>query len=322
MSLASFVYDSNWDAPVFKLLPKNDTGDASGHQSGMVIPIALRKYFPQLENHISGTQPTVDLRIPVILCLNGSEVARVSTRYQMQTWGGTRRPETRLTDNLTPLLNHAKAGDYLLIQRNITLPHLYRLTIVSKTSDDYVELQRSVGNARWGVLGDITPVSDVEIEEAQLEEREREASTFELFELTARTSETRAVRIARSAVFKEMVSKAYSNKCAVTGESLRSPDGSYECEAAHIVPRSRLGADDVRNGLALTRRLHWAFDKGLFSFDEQRRVIVPDHISSIPENEPLANLSGTPLHEPPEIQHQAHRSALQWHRENVLSKHS
>ena len=48
MSLQSILADPAWDAPFFKLLANNDTGAASGHQGGVVIPKELRPYFPSL----------------------------------------------------------------------------------------------------------------------------------------------------------------------------------------------------------------------------------------------------------------------------------
>lgn len=74
--LLQFLNDPAWDAPFFKRLAHNDTGQASGHQGGVVVPKDLRVYFPALDEGLaSANAPTVD-------------------RYL------TRSAESRLTDNL------------------------------------------------------------------------------------------------------------------------------------------------------------------------------------------------------------------------------
>jgi putative restriction endonuclease len=40
--------DEDFDAPLFNVLAHNDTGQAVGHQGGIVIPKDLDPYFPQL----------------------------------------------------------------------------------------------------------------------------------------------------------------------------------------------------------------------------------------------------------------------------------
>ena len=42
-----------------------------------------------------------------------------------------------------------------------------------------------------------------------------------------------------------------------------------EAEAAHIIGKDVLGTDDPRNGLALSRTVHWAFDDGLFTISAE-----------------------------------------------------
>jgi putative restriction endonuclease len=110
----------------------------------------------------------------------------------------------------------------------------------------------------------------------------------------------------------------YNGMCSVCGTALTSPDGRSEIEAAHIVPRRLAGSDDARNGLALCRRHHWAFDQGLFGVNHERAIVVPSQVRDIAANHLLAGLNGSLLHPaaPPNLG--PHGSALQWHRENVL----
>ena len=45
-------------------------------------------------------------------------------------------------------------------------------------------------------------------------------------------------------------------------------------EAAHIRPVAQNGPDTVRNGLALSRTVHWMFDRGLISVDDDYRLLT------------------------------------------------
>ena len=110
----------------------------------------------------------------------------------------------------------------------------------------------------------------------------------------------------------------YERVCAVCGKGFKTPDDKSEIEAAHIVPRRLRGADDVRNGLALCRSHHWAFDQGLFGIEENRTVSVAEKVLAIDENIELSQLAGVQIREATLLDCRAASEALAWHRENVL----
>jgi len=117
--LLQFLRDPAWDAPFFKRLAHNDTGQAAGHQGGVVIPKELRNFFPTLDESLaSATAPTVDRSLAAEMFIPGRQLTTDVVRYQFQTWGGTRQAESRITDNLGPIRNLAHAGDILIMQRN------------------------------------------------------------------------------------------------------------------------------------------------------------------------------------------------------------
>ncbi|MGA7749948.1 MAG: HNH endonuclease [Gallionella sp.] len=318
MTLIALISSTDWDLPFFKVLANNDTGAASGHQGGIVIPMELRPFFPGLSDATSPWNPTTDQRIDADLFVENRFLASVSTRYQYQTWGGTRSPESRLTDQLAPLRNLAHGGDILIFQRSIDRLDKYCLTLVRQSSDEFGALQGLVAGRRWGILSAATPMSDDELATALNQEQQRESSDFSLVDDEALQVESRVFRIARSVAFRLSVTRLYGYTCAVCGESLKSPRGMLELDAAHIVPRSRLGADDARNGLALCKRHHWAFDGGLFGIGSQREIIVPDTVMQIPANAVLANFNGRSIREAGQPHLRAHADALAWHRENIL----
>ncbi|MEW6373213.1 MAG: ATP-binding protein [Pseudomonadota bacterium] len=143
---------AQWSWPAYKVLANNDTGSAPGHQGGIVVPEALRHLFPELSGSLSADVPTVDKKLRAELYECDEHLATVDTRYQYQSWGGARSPESRLTGQLGPLRKRAKGGDLLLIQYNQLDSNLLRLTLIPKTSGEYTAVAKLVGNKRWGAV--------------------------------------------------------------------------------------------------------------------------------------------------------------------------
>lgn len=135
---------------------------------------------------------------------------------------------------------------------------------------------------------------------------------------TATVQEDRAIyrvsRQKREAVFREIVLSNYGFTCAVTGQRFRHGK-TIEAEAAHIIGKDVLGTDDPRNGLALSRTAHWAFDRGLFTISDQYELIVhreakaADHALF-----PILEAAGNSILLPSELVYRPHPEALEWHR--------
>jgi putative restriction endonuclease len=79
-------------------------------------------------------------------------------------------------------------------------------------------------------------------------------------------------RAFRDRAFSRQVRRAYGGRCAMSGLALRNGGGRPEVEAAHIVPVEAAGPDTVRNGLALSGTVHWMFDRGLVSVDDDGKI--------------------------------------------------
>lgn len=319
MALHCLVPSSDWDFPIFKVLASNDTGTARGHQGGVVIPKELRLFFPGLSGTVSAERPTIDQRVEAQLFVENTYKGTVSTRYQFQTWGGARSPESRLTDQLGAMRNLAAGGDVLIVQRSIDRLDHYRLTLVRKSFAEFATVAVLIAGRKWGVLANTTPpVSDDDLEFAREEESAHEAAPFALFDSAAATTTSTVKKVARSIVFRSKILDLYEETCAVCSEALRAPSGVTEVDAAHVVPRSVLGSDDARNGLALCKRHHWAFDKGLFGVGDDRKIIVPNIVSALAENISLKQFNGRPIREATNATMRVHPSAFEWHREYLL----
>ena len=310
---------TEFDRPLFKKLAHNDTGQAAGHQAGFLVPKDLEEYFPTLSAQVTAQQPTVSENVTAFLFHRNQFLAEVQTRYQYQTWGGTRTPERRMTGNLTPLLGVAGKDDILLMERGISDPTVYRFTLIKHNDPEYASFSESIGTLRWGTLKkDDPPALEPETSAALVAQVAKENAPFDLFDQNAMIVETHSRKVSRSRAFQTRLVVLYGGKCALCGCALARPDGKSEAEAAHIVSRSLKGTDDARNGLLLCRAHHWAFDQGLISLDDQRRVIISPKCQVIAVNQSLLPLAGQQSAVP-----QAHNlapdlTAIAWHRANIF----
>jgi putative restriction endonuclease len=101
--------------------------------------------------------------------------------------------------------------------------------------------------------------------------------------------------------FRRIVVSTYDHRCALCGVRILTPEGHTAVDAAHIVPWSRSRNDDIRNGMALCKLCHWAFDEGMVGVSDKYDVITSRQISANP-NVPgfLLTLSGRNIIAPAE----------------------
>ncbi len=78
----------------------------------------------------------------------------------------------------------------------------------------------------------------------------------------------------REARFRLTVVPAYNYTCALTAYRLTTVKSGSIVDAAHIHQFAKSGNNDPRNGIALSKNAHWMFDAGLWSLDDEYRVIV------------------------------------------------
>jgi len=87
---------------------------------------------------------------------------------------------------------------------------------------------------------------------------------------------------ARDQGFRRIVIKAYDHHCALCGVRIITPEQHTVVDAAHIVPWSRSRNDDIRNGMALCKLCHWAFDEGMMGVSDNYEVITSRQIAADP----------------------------------------
>lgn len=112
--------------------------------------------------------------------------------------------------------------------------------------------------------------------------------------------------------FRDFTMTGYGNLCAITGTVIRY-NSFMNLEAAHIRPKSHGGLFLPNNGIALGRDLHWAFDKGFFTLDEDLRVMVHPRVSS----EYLKSLNGQKIRVPSNPFFAPDMENVRYHRDKI-----
>ena len=128
---------------------------------------------------------------------------------------------------------------------------------------------------------------------------------------------TDALKQGRSARFGVQVVCGYHHTCALTGYRIITEFGESVVEAAHIEPWAKTRNDDVHNGLALSRNAHWAFDRGLWSVDDNYRILAqPKRFKEWgPDNLGLMGYRGRILQFAPHATLRPHTEYLRRHRQ-------
>lgn len=137
-------------------------------------------------------------------------------------------------------------------------------------------------------------------------------------EITLIASEAQPPDYVRSPAFRRVVIQAYDYRCAATGVRIITPTGEALVEAAHIHPFSESGDDDPRNGLALSRDIHWAMDRNLIAPGPDLKWHVSKALDArIPDFQTLCSLQGKSLLGPAEARLTPKREALEWRLERL-----
>ncbi len=125
----------------------------------------------------------------------------------------------------------------------------------------------------------------------------------------------------RSAKFQVRVVDDYHHVCALTGYRCVTTDGASVVDAAHIESWSETRNDDLTNGLALSKTAHWMFDEGLWTVDDEMRVIVHPRrfIEAGPEAALLRTFAGRHLQFDPKAKLRPSVDRLRTHRFRYLA---
>jgi hypothetical protein len=136
---------------------------------------------------------------------------------------------------------------------------------------------------------------------------------------TGLTEVERLVRTRRvQSFFRATVLTSYENRCALTG--LDVPE---LLNASHIIPWSANVSRraDPHNGLCLNALLDRAFDRGLFTFDTDLRVILSRRLETHPELDQLLAPNGLATRSLlPPVRFAPDPTALEYHRTRLFQR--
>ncbi len=125
--------------------------------------------------------------------------------------------------------------------------------------------------------------------------------------------ETRGASLFNSDSFRDFVLMAYEYRCAITGKVIRHKN-LLNLEAAHIQPRAQAGTFLPCNGIALSRDMHWAFDKGFITINDDYEIVIHPEL----QNSILMEYSGKQIHLPTDDYFRPEKKFLKHHRENIF----
>jgi len=123
----------------------------------------------------------------------------------------------------------------------------------------------------------------------------------------------------RDPAFRQSVLRAYQRRCAVCSFDARLGDALVGVEAAHIQWHQAGGPPRVSNGIALCSLHHKLFDRGVFTLNDDRRVVVSEELSGSQATEQwVSRFHGAPLGLPHSRTQHPDPVFVAWHRREVF----
>lgn len=113
-------------------------------------------------------------------------------------------------------------------------------------------------------------------------------------------------------IFRNFTQVGYENCCAVTGQIIRCGDFD-NLQAAHIHPRSHGGLYTPNNGILMNRDMHWAFDTGCFTVNDNYTI----RVHPLVESEFLQSYNGQEIFIPAENFFRPNIDNLHYHQDNI-----
>ena len=153
--------------------------------------------------------------------------------------------------------------------------------------------------------------------------------TFKNYIVSKKTKNRIAQRIAKTEedtcgsqnVFKEVIREAYDYKCAITETAINfenniSKSFNTNLQAAHIKPDTFSGPLNQNNGILLNLDMHFAFDRGCISLNDNYEVIVHEKLN----DSYLMQFNNRKIKLPKNKSFHPNIEYIKFHRENIFGK--
>jgi len=317
----------------------NSRNDKPARGRYFLISKRCLDFFPHLSSVVMN-----DKIVITIVSMKENDEKRVlctmdyhNQKYADITYTGDNpRDEVRLYMNnaIDPERQYFFKGDYAVFERFVDDNQVYySLTRITSDDDAYdyisglMESEAKGNKSNLTIEGDFEFISKptmtqedeiiVTADAQDVIQKESEAlieSEKEL-ELGEANEEAMGSSFFNSGLFRDLVMNAYGYKCAITGKVIRYKD-LYNLEAAHIKPQAHQGTFLPCNGIAMSRDMHFAFDKGFFTISDDYRVVVSEEMK---DDWFYEEYNGKHIFVPSEQFYRPNLSYLKHHRENVFN---
>lgn len=282
--------------------------------------INVLSFFPPLSKNVRNDSSLLPI-IPLYLT-NAAKVYCNFIYHNDKYHGGTRN-EYRIYSN-----NALEGNAYLFCKDDIfimkkeeiqiedTVQIVYFLDIIKKSDSVYTQLNDVILNS--SIKGNHA-IFDEELQwfdhKMQLTLKTSTFNTVIDQMVTKKVieSENNVEDLFSATSFRDFVMNGYNNICAVTGNVIRYGN-FFNLEAAHIKPKSHGGTFLPSNGLALSRDIHWAFDKGFFTLTDDYTILIHGEINS----SYLNSYQGKSIYVPSIDFFKPDLNSIKYHRENVF----
>lgn len=161
---------------------------------------------------------------------------------------------------------------------------VYLMDLVKdRTSAEYAQLNSAIDNypirGGYGIFDGILPFFEKKVERLKQSQDSTVVIDNSVTQRIISAQPDSLASLFNAATFRDFVMVGYDNLCAITGTVIRY-ESYMNLEAAHIRPKSHGGTFLPNNGIALCRDLHWAFDKGFFTLNDNYEVQVHPKVTS------------------------------------------
>ena len=315
-----------------KKLGKQELGVSSDGSIARGRYIYITKAYEDFFPFLSPVVKNDNVLIPVIPPFNEKKIYTTLVYHndKHSTTDGS-RDEFRLYLNrdLDPNRNYFKPDDIVLFQKeDVEGSQIsnYLLQKFSQEDAEYEKLNALIESSpiRGGhalVHEEIAFIKNrnIDVEKSEViipEEVIKEVAIQQIEVLEGEdlgVEDTRGASLFGPDSFRDFVMLAYGYKCAITGKSICYKKLN-NLETAHIQPKAQAGTFLPCNGIALSRDMHWAFDKGFITISDDFKVVVHDEV----KNTILSEYDNKPIFVPHDQYFQPEKKFLKHHREKIF----
>jgi hypothetical protein len=238
-----------------------------------------------------------------------------------RTDGKKPRDEYRLYMNseIDPSRSYFNVDDIVAIKEIDRANYTYGIYRFSSTSPEYAELNLLLEGKNHNLVDQIESIEAFEYDKDSIDT----VMTSEASDRVSKVIEdnidkfdddeiAQGAHLFNALTFRSFILNSYNGKCAVTGKVIKWKNFN-NLEAAHIKPNAHGGPFLPSNGICMSKNIHWAFDKGFFTINNDLTIKVHPEIVGSELNE----YDGKKIYEPSESFFKASPKYLDYHRKNI-----